>query len=85
LIELSLLPSQVGKPGRWTANAAEQSTSLHQLEAEHIRRTLASTTTIDEAATKLGINPSTLYRKRRRYGIVTRSHDAPRVTPENDK
>ena len=43
--------------------------TLDQLEAEHIRRILASTTTIEEAATKLGIDPSTLYRKRKKYGI----------------
>ena len=40
-----------------------------QLEAEHIRRILATTETIEEAAVKLGIDPSTLYRKRKKYGI----------------
>jgi NtrC-family two-component system response regulator AlgB len=39
------------------------------MEAEHIRRILVSTTTIEEAAAKLGIDPSTLYRKRKKYGI----------------
>ena len=39
------------------------------LEAEHLRRVLASTATLDEAATVLGIDPSTLYRKRRRFGL----------------
>ncbi len=39
------------------------------MEAEHIRRILASTATIEEAAAKLGIDPSTLYRKRKKYGI----------------
>jgi NtrC-family two-component system response regulator AlgB len=70
LIELNNLPSQVGHPRPPAAvEPAEQPTALDQLEAEHIRRTLATTATIDEAATKLGINPSTLYRKRKRYGI----------------
>jgi NtrC-family two-component system response regulator AlgB len=69
LIDLSHLPSQVGHPTPPTSEPAEQPTALDDLEAEHIRRTLAATSTIDEAATKLGINPSTLYRKRKRYGI----------------
>ncbi len=45
------------------------SMTLEQLEAEHIRRILTLTETIEEAAAKLGIDPSTLYRKRKRYGI----------------
>ena len=43
--------------------------TLDDVEAEHIRRILAATPTIEEAAVKLGIDPSTLYRKRKRYGI----------------
>ena len=43
--------------------------TLDQLEAEHIRRILGVTGTIEEAAATLGIDPSTLYRKRKKYGI----------------
>ena len=43
--------------------------TLDDLEAEHIRRVLASTATIEEAAHVLGIDASTLYRKRKRYGL----------------
>jgi NtrC-family two-component system response regulator AlgB len=43
--------------------------TLEQLEAEHIRRVLASTQTLEEAAEILGIDPSTLYRKRKREGL----------------
>ena len=43
--------------------------TLDQLEAEHIRRILAATPTVEEAAAVLGIDPSTLYRKRKRYGL----------------
>jgi NtrC-family two-component system response regulator AlgB len=43
--------------------------SLERLEAEHIRRILQSTPTIEEAASILGIDPSTLYRKRKKYGL----------------
>ncbi len=43
--------------------------TLKQLQLEHIRRVLATTATLEEAAEVLGINPSTLYRKRERYGL----------------
>jgi NtrC-family two-component system response regulator AlgB len=43
--------------------------SLEALEAEHIRRVLAGTASRDEASKILGIDPSTLYRKRKQYGL----------------
>ena len=43
--------------------------TLDELEAEHIRRVLAASPTLDDAARTLGIDPSTLYRKRKRYGL----------------
>jgi len=43
--------------------------SLDDLEREHIRRVLARTPSLDEAAAILGIDPSTLYRKRKRFGL----------------
>jgi NtrC-family two-component system response regulator AlgB len=43
--------------------------TLEQLEAEHIRRVLANTATMEEAAAILGIDPSTLYRKRKRHEL----------------
>jgi NtrC-family two-component system response regulator AlgB len=43
--------------------------TLEQLEVEHIRRVLARTPTMDEAAAVLGINPTTLFRKRKRYDL----------------
>jgi NtrC-family two-component system response regulator AlgB len=62
------LPAQVGaapRPGVEVGRAV----TLEELEVEHIRRVLAATPTLDEAAAVLGINPSTLYRKRKLYGI----------------
>ena len=70
-IELEHLPSQIGSPPRPGA-ASERPASRRRStrsEAEHIRRILAATATIEEAAARLGIDPSTLYRKRKRYGI----------------
>jgi NtrC-family two-component system response regulator AlgB len=75
VVKLTDLPSQVGNPNHAGPGSAAQPSSvgepltLDQTEAEQIRRILASTATIEEAATKLGIDPSTLYRKRKKYGI----------------
>jgi NtrC-family two-component system response regulator AlgB len=43
--------------------------SLDRLEAEHIRRVLRVTSSLDEAAQVLDIDASTLYRKRKRLGL----------------
>jgi len=40
--------------------------TLEEIEAEHIRRVLAGMRTLDEAAEILGIDPATLYRKRKK-------------------
>ncbi len=75
VVALTDLPSQISNPNHSGPGVAAkscatgESLTLEQMEAEHIRHILASTATIGEAATKLGINPSTLYRKRKRYGI----------------
>ncbi len=61
-------PAQVVRGDR-PAPVPLESMTLEQLETEHIRRVLGNTTTIEEAATTLGIDASTLYRKRKRYGI----------------
>jgi NtrC-family two-component system response regulator AlgB len=68
-VGLADLPAQVGAPppgGRVEVGGA---LTLEQLEAEHIRRILATQATLEEAAAVLGIDPSTLYRKRKRYGL----------------
>jgi NtrC-family two-component system response regulator AlgB len=43
--------------------------SLEEIEEVHIRRVLASTKSIDEAARILHMDPVTLWRRRKRYGI----------------
>ena len=40
--------------------------TLEEIEAEHIRRLIANTSTLEEVAKILGIDPATLYRKRKR-------------------
>jgi NtrC-family two-component system response regulator AlgB len=48
--------------------AVGQDVALEELEREHIERVLARAPSEKEAARILGIDVSTLYRKRKRYG-----------------
>jgi NtrC-family two-component system response regulator AlgB len=43
--------------------------SLEEVERRHIQQVLASSATIEEAASRLGIDPTTLWRKRKRWGL----------------
>ncbi|MEK7392229.1 MAG: sigma-54 dependent transcriptional regulator [Fibrobacterota bacterium] len=52
-----------------SAGKAGDMLPLERLEELHIRRVLAVARTLDEAATVLGIDTATLWRKRKRYGI----------------
>jgi NtrC-family two-component system response regulator AlgB len=45
--------------------------SLEELEREHIMRIIEIAASMDEAAQILGIDPATLYRKRKRYAELT--------------
>jgi NtrC-family two-component system response regulator AlgB len=74
-IEPGDLPGRIG--ARSTPGAAGDSGTLRlggpftleALETEHIRLVLQNTETREEAARILGIDPSTLYRKRRQLGM----------------
>jgi NtrC-family two-component system response regulator AlgB len=68
-VGLSDLPAQIGSSPTGAAVEVGGRATLDELEAEHIRRILGCTETMDEAAAVLGIDPSTLYRKRKRYGL----------------
>jgi two-component system, NtrC family, response regulator AlgB len=69
LIDTAQLPVQVGAPAAARVELGGAVT-LDELEREHIRRVLASAPSLDEAAALLGIDPSTLYRKRKKYGLL---------------
>lgn len=62
-------------PGEFNGGASENAyttgsmISLEELEAAHIKRVVAKTSSLDEAATVLGIDPATLYRKRKKLGL----------------
>ena len=45
------------------------SSSLEEIEREHIMRVLAESLTLQDAAESLGINVITLWRKRKRYKL----------------
>jgi NtrC-family two-component system response regulator AlgB len=70
VLERAHLPGQLGNPPPPRVEVGGAVT-LDALEAEHIRCVLANSPSLEEAAATLGIDPSTLYRKRKRYGLYT--------------
>jgi NtrC-family two-component system response regulator AlgB len=70
-VTLDLLPEElraVSRPGAVDAGA-DGDESLDAAERRHKAALLARHPTLDAAARALGIDPSTLYRKRERYGL----------------
>jgi NtrC-family two-component system response regulator AlgB len=68
-IELADLPEGFSAE-RQQPSAVGARVTLDELEAEHIRRILAASRNLDEAAKTLGIDPATLYRKRSKLGLL---------------
>jgi NtrC-family two-component system response regulator AlgB len=68
-IELTDLPEEFAGPSDTNCEVGAH-VSLEELESEHIRRILASSRNLDEAARTLGIDPATLYRKRSKLGLL---------------
>jgi len=62
-VQLHHLPQEFQSP------SGEISLSLESLEREHIIKVLRLSKDLDEAATLLGIDPATLWRKRKKYGL----------------
>jgi NtrC-family two-component system response regulator AlgB len=68
LVGLADLPVQIGQPIRAGIDLGA-AVSMEQIEAEHIRRVLGASASVDEAASVLGMSLRTLYRKRKQYGV----------------
>jgi NtrC-family two-component system response regulator AlgB len=75
----TISPADLGLPdpgstrGTWTSGAAVAlgaDVTLEELEREHVARVIARAPTLDGAARILGIDPTTLQRKRKRYGLA---------------
>jgi DNA-binding NtrC family response regulator len=56
-------------PAEGLAEPPRGSVPLEQVERRHIERVLADSATLEEAAARLGISSTTLWRKRKRWGI----------------
>jgi NtrC-family two-component system response regulator AlgB len=69
LIRTEDLPDRLLAPPTAAPAAPASGLSLEDLERRHIEQALAEAATLEEAAARLGINPTTLWRKRKRYGI----------------
>ncbi len=63
------LPDHLLAPAPAVPEAAAGSLSLEELERRQVQAVLAQSATLEEAAARLGINPTTLWRKRRRWGL----------------
>jgi NtrC-family two-component system response regulator AlgB len=68
-ITLEDLPEEFSAPAD-SRVAVGARVTLDELEAEHIRRVIGLSKTLDDAARILGIDPATLYRKRQKLGLV---------------
>jgi len=70
-----LWPAPLIEPQAFSERVAPQASAvriggpftLEEIEREHVQRVIATQPTLDEAARVLGIEPSTLWRKRKRY------------------
>jgi len=62
------LPENV-RPGQAAPLSVGAAVTLAELEAEHIRRIVGHARSMEDAARTLGIDPATLYRKRKALGL----------------
>src|SRR5207248_1153768 len=63
------LPDRLLAPTTATGGTDASTGSLEDVKRRHIEQVLAESATLDEAAARLGINVTTLWRKRKRWKI----------------
>jgi two-component system, NtrC family, response regulator AlgB len=68
-IRLANLPEAISKQAARTTTPIASKASLDEIEREHISRIVAESPTLEQAAVTLGINVTTLWRKRKRYNL----------------
>jgi two-component system, NtrC family, response regulator AlgB len=68
-VKIEDLPDSIRHPALGMGVPAAHGIRLKDFEREHILRVLADSPTLVQAAATLGINVTTLWRKRRHYGI----------------
>ena len=68
VLDASALPRKVAEAPA-TGPVLGDDVTLDDVEKEHIRRVLLRAGSLEDAARILGIDPSTLWRKRKRYDI----------------
>ena len=75
LIDVDILPHEIYTyKERSQVNVKPLKDMVHKFEADIIQSTLQETNTLREAASKLGIDHTTLWRKMQRYNIVLPKH-----------
>lgn len=87
IIDLADLPEKIAKNVAAPASRSVQvgaKISLEELESEHIARVIEKSGTMEEAARVLGIDPATLYRKRKRMATGSETEFL-RATPPDAK
>ncbi len=67
-VGIEFLPEKI-RPAASSVPKIGDSLSLAKIEEEHIRRVLTSSKSLQEAADILGIDPATLWRRRKQYNI----------------
>jgi NtrC-family two-component system response regulator AlgB len=67
IIEPEAFPAHISAQPKAAAPQLGGDVTLEEIEREHIIRVLARTSTLDEAAAILGIDASTLWRKRKKF------------------
>jgi two-component system, NtrC family, response regulator AlgB len=68
-VGLAALPEAIAQSAPGMGAPPFSKKSLEEMERQHLQRVLAESATLEQAAATLGINVTTLWRKRKRYNL----------------